>query len=84
MRARRDKAQAVAKEEIAELERRARREGVGGEYLKNVLLGGFESGELPARSAMLPVLARLLAFSPAEVARAQAGAKVATPKPRRR
>ena len=32
--ARRDRAQAVAKEEIAELERRARRDGVDGDYLK--------------------------------------------------
>ena len=78
---RRDRAQAVAKEEIAELERRACRGGVDGDYLKNVLLGGFESGELPARSALLPVLARLLAFSPAELARARAGGHA---RPRRR
>lgn len=41
------------------------------EYLKNVVIGGFESGELPASSHMLPVLARLLQFSPAELARIQ-------------
>ena len=41
------------------------------EYLKNVVLGGFESGELPPSSSMLPVLARLLEFSPAELARAR-------------
>jgi len=83
-RARRDRAQAVAKEEIAELERRGRRGGLDGEYLKAVLLGGFESGELPARSALLPVLGRLLAFSPAELARAAAGGRPAPPKLRRR
>ena len=41
------------------------------EYLKNVLIGGLESGELPASSHMLPVLARLLQFSPAEQQRIQ-------------
>lgn len=40
-------------------------------YLKNVILGGFESGELPASSQMLPVLGRLLQFSPAEMERIQ-------------
>ena len=41
------------------------------EYLKNVLIGGFESGELPVSSHMLPVLERLLQFSPAELQRIQ-------------
>lgn len=66
----RDTAQAVAKQEIAELRRQNKREGLDLTYLKNVILGGFESGELSTRSSMLPVLARLLEFSPAEVKRA--------------
>ena len=66
----RDTAQAVAKQEIAELRRQNKREGLDLTYLKNVILGGFESGELSTRSSMLPVLARLLEFSPAELDRA--------------
>lgn len=67
----RDTAQAVAKQEIAELRRQNKREGLDLTYLKNVILGGFESGELSTRSSMLPVLARLLEFSPAELDRAR-------------
>jgi hypothetical protein len=59
----------VAKQEIAELRRQVKREGLDLNYLKNVILGGFESGELPATSSMLPVLARLLEFSGDELAR---------------
>ena len=66
----RDTAQAVAKQEIAELRRQNKREGLDLTYLKNVILGGFEMGELSTRSSMLPVLARLLEFSPAELDRA--------------
>ena len=66
----RDTAQAVAKQEIAELRRQNKREGLDLTYLKNVILGGFEMGELSTRSSMLPVLARLLEFSPAELNRA--------------
>lgn len=65
----RDQAQAVAKQEIAELQRQAKREGLDLTYLKNVILGGFESGELPAKSSMLPVLGRLLEFSSEELER---------------
>ena len=72
----RDTAQAVAKQEIAELRRANKRDGLDLTYLKNVILGGFESGELSTRSSMLPVLARLLEFSPAEVSKAM------KPKPR--
>lgn len=43
------------------------------EYLKAVVIGGFEAGELPASSAMLPVLARLLHFSPEELERIRSG-----------
>jgi len=65
----RDQAQAVAKQEIAELQRQAKREGLDLTYLKNVILGGFESGELPTKSSMLPVLGRLLEFSSEELER---------------
>ena len=67
----RDRAQEVAKAEIAELGRRKAREDIDVEYLKAVLLKGFESGELPSKSAMLPVIARLLHFSAAELRLAQ-------------
>ena len=53
--------------------RTMKRSDVDATYLKNVLIGGFESGELPASSQMLPVLARLLAFSPAELERCRRG-----------
>lgn len=59
----------MAKAEIADLRRQVKREGLDLHYLKNVILGGFESGELPAKSSMLPVLARLLEFSNEELAR---------------
>ena len=59
----------MAKAEVAELQRAAVRSTVDVEYLKAVLLGAFQSGELPPTSTMLPVLARLLAFSPDELKR---------------
>lgn len=71
----RDRAQEVAKAEIAELGRRKAREDIDLEYLKAVLLKGFESGELPSKSAMLPVIARLLHFSSAEIRSAQSPRK---------
>ena len=51
--------------------RRKAREDIDLEYLKAVLLKGFESGELSSKSAMLPVISRLLYFSPAELRLAQ-------------
>lgn len=65
----------MMKEEIAQLQRIERREQVDLEYLKNVVLSGFQSGELPPSSSMLAVLARLLQFSPAEVEGVKARAK---------
>lgn len=44
-------------------------------YLKNVILGAFEAGELPVKSSMLQVLARLLEFSPAELERVRSRPK---------
>lgn len=73
----RDRAQEVAKAEIAELQRSKAREGLDVDYLKAVLLKGFESGELPCSSSMLPVIARLLHFSKEEMQTAQQQAKKA-------
>ena len=57
--------------------RRVSRGSVDSEYLKAVLIDGFEAGELPTTSALFPVLSRLLSFGPADIARAKAsvGAK---------
>ncbi len=72
---RRDQAQEVAKQEIADLRRQTKREGLDVNYLKNVILGAFEAGELPVKSSMLQVLARLLEFSPAELERVKSRPK---------
>jgi len=61
----------VAKAEIAELGRSKSREGLDVDYLKAVILKGFESGELPNSSGLLPVLGRLLHFSPEELSKAK-------------
>ena len=65
----RDKAAVVLKEEVAMLHRSDARGSVDVDYVKNVLLNGFESGELSNDSSMVPVLARLLHFSPVEIQR---------------
>ncbi len=59
----------MLKEEVAMLHRSDARGSVDVDYVKNVLLNGFESGELANDSSMVPVLARLLHFSPAEIQR---------------
>jgi chromosome segregation ATPase len=69
----RDTATAVLKDEIAELRRQQKRAEVDIDYLKAVLVESFASGELNSRSHMLPVLARLLQFSPKDMERALAG-----------
>lgn len=69
----RDTATAVLKEEIAELRRQQKRAEVDIDYLKAVLVESFASGELNSQSHMLPVLARLLQFSPKDMERALAG-----------
>lgn len=51
------------------LHRSDARGSVNVDYVKNVLLNGFESGELSNDTSMVPVLARLLHFSPAEIER---------------
>ena len=60
----------MAKDEIAEMGRKVHRGGLDVEYLKAVLVAGFEAGELPASSHLFPVLSRLLSFGPDDVARA--------------
>lgn len=65
----RDKAAEVLKEEVAMLHRSDARGSVDVNYVKNVLLNGFESGELSSNSSLVPVLSRLLHFSPAEIQR---------------
>ena len=66
----RDKATAVLKEEIESLRRMRSRSSVDLTYLKEVLVKAFASGELSGPH-MIPVLARLLEWSPEEVAKAQ-------------
>ncbi|KAK9807993.1 hypothetical protein WJX73_000747 [Symbiochloris irregularis] len=67
----RDRAQQVAKEEIAEMSRSVSRSEVNVDYLKAVLVDGFEAGALPSTSSLFPVLARLLSFSPEDLQRAK-------------
>lgn len=75
----RDRAQEVAKAEIAELGRSKAREGLDADYLKAVILKGFETGELNGKSAMLPIIARLLHFSSHELHQAQNPRKIGKP-----
>lgn len=49
------------------------------EYLKNVVLSGFYTGQLPPTSPLVPVLAKLLQFSPQESDRVAAKASQASP-----
>ena len=57
----------VLKEEIQEMRRNEKRGKVDVTYVKNVLLKGFESGELDPHSSLFTVLSRLLEFSPEEL-----------------
>ena len=63
----------MAKDEIAEMNRKVHRGGLDVEYLKAVLVAGFEAGELPVSSQLFAVLSRLLSFSPEDKARAASG-----------
>ncbi|KAK9227888.1 hypothetical protein WN944_020832 [Citrus x changshan-huyou] len=56
--------EAMLKEELRNMERSKKREGVDMTYLKNVILKLLETGEV---EALLPVIAMLLQFSPEEV-----------------
>lgn len=63
----RDISEQVLKEEIQEMRRNEKRGKVDVTYVKNVLLKGFESGELDPHSSLVTVLSRLLEFSPEEL-----------------
>jgi GRIP domain len=65
----RDLADTARRREIQELQARSGRSQLDVEYLKNVLVGFFESGELPANPQVLTVLARLLCFTDADRSR---------------
>ncbi|KAL9270931.1 GRIP-like protein [Drosera capensis] len=56
--------EAMLKEELRNMERMQKREGVDMTYLKNVVLKLLQTGEV---EALLPVVAMLLQFSPEEV-----------------
>lgn len=62
-------ADGARKLEIQELQAVQGRAGLNVEYLKNVLLGFFESGELPLNKQVLVVLDRLMLFTPQDRAR---------------
>lgn len=59
---------AMLKEELRNMDRKQKREGVDLTYLKNVILKLLETGEV---EALLPVVAMLLQFSPDEVQKCQ-------------
>ena len=61
---RRDRAQDVAKQEIADLRRQYRREGLDLDYLKNVIIEGFQSGELRPKPSMLQVRMHTHIYTP--------------------
>ncbi|CAL9078809.1 unnamed protein product [Musa textilis] len=60
--------EAMLKEELRNMERSHKREGIDMTYLKNVILKLLETGEL---EALLPVVATLLQFSPEEIRKCQ-------------
>ncbi|KAL2551219.1 Protein GRIP [Forsythia ovata] len=60
--------EAMLKEELRNMERMQKREGVDLTYLKNVILKLLETGEV---ERLLPVVAMLLQFSPEEVQKCQ-------------
>ncbi|KAL4291575.1 hypothetical protein GQ457_14G004220 [Hibiscus cannabinus] len=60
--------EAMLKEELRNMERSKRREGVDLTYLKNVILKLLETGEV---EALLPVVGMLLQFSPGEIQKCQ-------------
>lgn len=62
-------ADSARKLEIQELQAVQGRADINIEYLKNVLLGFFESGELPLNKQVLIVLDRLMLFTPQDRAR---------------
>lgn len=59
----RDLADGCRKEEIQELQAVKSRSTVDVEYLKNIMIGFFEAGQLPHNEQVLVVLDRLLSFT---------------------
>ncbi|XP_030464104.2 protein GRIP [Syzygium oleosum] len=70
--------EAMLKEELRNMERMQKREGVDMTYLKNVILKLLETGEV---EALLPVVAMLLQFSPEEMQKCQQAYRAATDVP---
>lgn len=70
--------EALLKEEVRNMERMQKREGVDLTYLKNVILKLLETGEV---EALLPVVAMLLQFSPDELRKCQQAYRSATEVP---
>lgn len=60
--------EAMLKEELRNMDRTQKREGVDMTYLKNVILKLLETGEV---EALLPVIGMLLQFSPEEIQKCQ-------------
>lgn len=71
----RDQTTQVLKDEINKLQRNMQASSVDTVYLKNILVSGFEKGELSASSSVLTVIGRLLCFSPDELERSTRGSK---------
>ncbi|XVE87524.1 hypothetical protein DITRI_Ditri18aG0124700 [Diplodiscus trichospermus] len=70
--------EAMLKEELRNMERSKRREGVDMTYLKNVILKLLETGEV---EALLPVVGMLLQFSPEEMQKCQQAYRTSTDVP---
>ncbi|KAK9112512.1 hypothetical protein Scep_020031 [Stephania cephalantha] len=70
--------EAMLKEELRNMERMKKREGVDMTYLKNVILKLLETGEV---EALLPVIGMLLQFSPGEIHKCQQAYRASTDVP---
>lgn len=70
--------EAMLKEELRNMERMKKREGVDMTYLKNVVLKLLETGEV---EALLPVIGMLLQFSPEEILKCQQAYRTSTDVP---
>ncbi|PIA56823.1 hypothetical protein AQUCO_00700875v1 [Aquilegia coerulea] len=70
--------EAMLKEELRNMERMKKREGVDMTYLKNVVLKLLETGEV---EALLPVIGMLLQFSPEEIQKCQQAYRSSTDVP---
>ncbi|TXG59898.1 hypothetical protein EZV62_014471 [Acer yangbiense] len=68
----------MLKEELRNMERMQKREGVDMTYLKNIILKLLETGEV---EALLPVVAMLLQFSPEEMQKCQQTYRASTDVP---